>query len=404
MSRALKKSIYTIDQRSELIRDMKDRKVDIFYLIRAFAKYDASDLHLRPNRPPLYRINGRLLPASMPELPEADVKELLLSIIPAPELEVLENKRQCDFTFEVEEMGRFRCNVFYFMDQMGAAIRRIPFNVPTLDQLRVPAILKTLSSKSRGLLLITGATGSGKSTTLAAVVNHLNETQRMHIVTIEDPIEFVFEDKKCTITQRELGSDFFTMHEVLSACMRQDPDIIVVGEMRDFHTIQTALTAAETGHLVISTLHTNDARSAIDRILDMFPSDQQNQIRVQLASSLIGIVAQQLIMRSDGQGRILASEVLVKSPSIEHCIRRSQHETIQDLIASSDVYYGMQTMNMDLEKLIRGGIITPEEGLNASSNPDDLRLRLSGIDRKEGYDIKSETLHQIKIDKRPGGS
>lgn len=363
-----------------------DPKEDLLFLIRAFLKYNASDLHLRPNRPPLYRINGRILPASMPNLTAAQVERTVEPFIPPILAETLRLKRQIDFSIEVEEFGRFRCNIFYTMGRLSAAIRRIPIEVPSMEALRVPPILKTMMEKPRGLLLVTGSTGSGKSTTMAALVQHLNETQRHHIVTIEDPIEYVFKDLKSVITQRELGADFPSMQEALSSCMRQDPDIIVVGEMRDYATIQTAITAAETGHLVISTLHTNDARSALDRILDMFPSDHQNQIRVQLASSLLGIVAQQLLVRADGKGRVLASEVLVKSPSVEHAIRTNQFNMIPELMATSDLYYKMHTMNMDLDHLIRTGTVTPEEGISASSNPDDLRLRLSGIDRKEGYD------------------
>ncbi|MBC7387327.1 MAG: PilT/PilU family type 4a pilus ATPase [Cryobacterium sp.] len=363
-----------------------DNREDLLFLIRAFLKYSASDMHLRPNRPPLYRINGRILPASMPNLSAAQIERILGPFIPSTLADALQTKRQIDFSFEVEEFGRFRCNIFYSMNRLSAAIRRIPFDIPSMDVLRVPAILKSILEKPRGLLLVTGSTGSGKSTTMASLVQHLNDTQRSHIVTIEDPIEYVFKDHKSVITQRELGSDFPTMHEALSSCMRQDPDVIVVGEMRDYTTIQTAITAAETGHLVISTLHTNDARSALDRILDMFPGDHKNQIRVQLASSLLGIVAQQLLTRADGKGRILASEVLIKSPSVEHAIRTNQLEQINDIMNKSDLYYKMHTMNMDLDHLIRDGHISFDEGLSASANPDDLRLRLSGIDRKEGYD------------------
>jgi twitching motility protein PilT len=363
-----------------------DPRDDLIYLIRAFLKYNASDLHLRPNRPPLYRIHGRILPASMPALSTEQIDQVLAPFIPLALRTQLETKRQIDFSFEIEECGRFRCNIFYAMNCLSAAIRRIPFEIPGIDQLRVPAVLKDIVTKPRGLLLVTGATGSGKSTTMASLVQYLNETQRQHIVTIEDPIEYVFKDQKSVVTQRELGADFQTMHEALSSCLRQDPDVIVVGEMRDYVTIQTAITAADTGHLVISTLHTNDARSAIDRILDMFPSDHKNQVRVQLASSLLGIVAQQLLVRADGKGRVLASEVLVKSPSIEHAIKTNQLEVINDLIGKSELYYKMHSMNMDIERLIREGTITPDEGLSASSNPDDLRLRLSGIDRKEGYE------------------
>lgn len=378
----------------------RDPKEGLLFLIRAFLKYSASDLHLRPNRPPLYRINGRILPASMPALTATQLDQIIFPFIPEALRKTLETKRQIDFSFEVEECGRFRCNVFFAMNRLSAAIRRIPFEIPSIDQLRVPEVLKELVAKPRGLLLITGSTGSGKSTTMASLVQYINESQRSHIVTIEDPIEYVFKDNKSVVTQRELGADFPTMDGALSSCMRQDPDVIVVGEMRDYTTIQTAITAAETGHLVISTLHTNDARSALDRILDMFPADSKNQIRVQLASSLIGIVAQQLVVRADGKGRILASELLIKSPSVEHAIRTHQFDMIPDLMAKGDLYYKMHTMNMDLEHLIRSGEIAFEEGVSCSSNPDDLKLRLSGIDRKEGYEYVS---HQEEKNDSPKG-
>lgn len=377
-----------------------DPKEDLLFLIRAFIKYNASDMHLRPNRPPLYRITGRLLPASMPNLSAQQIEQILHPYIPDTLRKTLETKRQIDFSFEIEELGRFRCNVFYATNRLSCAVRRIPFEIPPIDQLRVPGVLKEIVAKPRGLLLVTGSTGSGKSTTMASLIQYLNENQRLHVVTIEDPIEYVFKDQKAVITQRELGVDFPSMHDALASCMRQDPDVIVVGEMRDYLTIQTAITAAETGHLVVSTLHTNDAKSALDRILDMFPSDHKNQVRVQLASSLIGIVAQQLLVRADGKGRVLASEVLVKSPSVEHAIRTHQFEMIPDLMAKSELYYKMHTMNMDLERLIRESLITIEEGVSASSNPDDLKLRLAGIDRKEGYEYAAEEPAEAVIEHR----
>lgn len=358
-------------------------------------KYDASDLHLRRNRPPIYRIHGKLLPASMPSLNEEEIKNILFPIIPASAWAELETKRQTDFSFEISEFGRFRCNVFYFMGTLATSIRRIPFVVPSLTDLRVPATIHNLIHKQKGLLLITGGTGTGKSTTVASIIKELNSTQRVHIITIEDPIEFTYKDDKSIITQRELKTDFNTTMDALTASLRQDPDVIVIGEMRDFQTIQTAITAAETGHLVISTLHSNDAKTTIERILDVFPGDQQNQIRVQLANSLLGIFSQQLIPTHDGKGRVLVSEVLVKSPSIEECIRKNEIKEIQQLIAHSEHYYGMQTMNMDLERLVKSGVITKEEALLSSPNADDLKLRFSGIDRKEGYEISAEERDEL---------
>ena len=370
--------------------ELSDKKGGIKYLIRALIKYDASDLHLRRNRPPIYRIHGKLLPASMPSLNEEEVKNILFPIIPPAAWEDLETKKQIDFSFEITGYGRFRCNIFYFMGTLGASIRRIPFELLTLQELRVPATIHQLIHKPKGLLLITGGTGSGKSTTVAAIIEELNKNERIHIITIEDPIEFTYKDNKAIITQRELKTDFNQMSDALSAALRQDPDVLVIGEMRDFQTIQTAITAAETGHLVISTLHSNDAKSTIERILDVFPADQQNQVRVQLANSLIGIFSQQLISTSDQKSRVLVSEVLVKSPAIESCIRKNEIQEIQELISNSEHYYGMQTMNMDLEALVKQGKISKEEALINSPNPDDLKLRFSGIDRKEGYDISSE--------------
>lgn len=385
MTKITKKSMVELDQASQIFRE---NRIDMAYLLSAFLKYEASDLHLRRNRPPLYRINGKVLPANMPELPMEKIQEILYQIIPTQLMDRLEKTKQVDFTFDMPEIGRFRCNVFHYMNSIGAALRKIPNQIPGLEDLRVPSIMKELVEKPRGLILITGATGSGKSTTMAGMIQHLNQTQRLHIVTLEDPIEFIHTDNKSTITQRELGQDFETMQEGLSSCLRQDPDVLVVGEMRDLATIRTALSAAETGHLVISTLHTRDAKSAIDRILDSVPGDLQNQIRVQLAASLIGILAQTLLNRSDNKGRILGTEVMVKSPSIEQSIRRNQLEAIPELMEQGKNYYKMHTLNMDLEALIRAQVITQEEGFAASNNPDDLKLRLSGVDRREGYNVE----------------
>ena len=360
-------------------------KFDLKYLIRALLKYNASDLHLKMGRPPLYRINGKLVPAKMPPLTAARVQAMIFEILIPRELEELERDRQIDFSFEVAEIGRFRCHVFYQLGTVSAAIRMIPLSIPSLDELGVPEVLKELCLRPRGLLLITGATGCGKSTTLASALQYINETSPVHIVTIENPIEFVYVDAKASITQRELGADVHTMQEALYGGLRQDPDVIMIGEMRDCDTIQAALTAAETGHLVISTLHTNDAKSTIDRILDVFPADAQNQIRIQLAYSLLGVVSQQLLARADGSGRVLAAEVMIKSPTIENYILKNERDKIADAISGSNTYYKMQSMNVAIENLILSGAITTEEGLRGSPNPDDLKLRLSGVGREEGY-------------------
>lgn len=383
MSKITKRSLIDLDLKSEVLRE--DR-LDVPYLLTAFKKYDASDLHLHAGRPPLYRLNGRLLPANMPELDSMKVQEILYQVIPQRLIETLEKTKQVDFTFSVPEIGRFRCHAFSVCGNLAAAFRKIPFDIPALDSLRVPPVLRDLVQKPRGLLLITGATGSGKSTTMASLLQYLNENFRYHVLTLEDPIEFLYTDQKCTFSQRELGQDFLSMREGLSGGLRQDPDVISVGEMRDHDTMRIALTAAETGHLVLSTLHTRDAKSSINRILDSFPHDQQNQIRVQLAASLVGVVSQNLINRIDVSGRVLATEVLINSPAVEQCIRTNQIDQISEHMSRSDLYYKMHTLNADLYFLIKNKVISAEEALAASNNPDDLKLKLSGVDRREGYD------------------
>ncbi len=364
-------------------------KIDMRYLVRALMKYNASDLHIKVGRPPLYRINGRLIPAKMPELTSEQAQSAIYGVLSERQIRELDEKRQVDLSFKVKDMGRFRCNVYYHRGQLGCAVRMIPISVPHLDELGIPSVLKDLCQRPRGLILITGATGSGKSTTLAAMVQHINDNVHGHVLTIEDPIEFVYRDMKCTITQREVGSDTRSLTEGLYAGLRQDPDVIMIGEMRDKEMIAGALTAAETGHLVLSTLHTNDAKSAIDRIIDVFPAEAKNQMRIQLASTLVAVVAQQLVVRADGSGRIPACEVMVKSPVIEQFILRNELDRINEAIASSTTYYKMQSMNQALEKLVSTGTITSEEALKSSNNPDDLRLRLSGVSREQGYEAAS---------------
>jgi twitching motility protein PilT len=362
---------------------------DMKYLIKALVKYNASDLHLKVGRPPLFRINGKLIPAKMPELNPQIAETLLLGLLSAKQIIQLEEKRQIDFSFRMKDYGRFRCNVYYQKDSISAAIRMIPLTVPNIDQLGIPSIVKELALRPRGLLLVTGATGSGKSTTLSAMIQHINETRNVHILTIEDPIEFVYKDLKASITQREVGSDINTLQDGLYGGLRQDPDVIMIGELRDCNMIEAAFKAAETGHLVISTLHTNDCRSSLDRMLEVFPAEYQNQARTQLASTLVGIVSQQLISRADGTGRVPACEVLVKSPTIEHYIMKQKLELIGDAIATSNDYYKMQTMNQSLAQLVRGGSIGLEEALKSSFSPEDLRLMLSGIHHDDGFNLAS---------------
>jgi twitching motility protein PilT len=362
-------------------------KMDIKYLVRALLKYNASDLHIKVGRPPLFRINGKLIPAKMPELTKEQAETLIFGMLTDKQLVDLEKNRQIDMSFRVQNYGRFRCNIYYQRGTISAAVRMVPLTVPNLDDLGVPKVLKELAQRPRGLILICGSTGSGKSTTQAALVQYINENSHLHILTIEDPIEFLHRDMKSSITQREVGSDINTLQEGLYGGLRQDPDVIMIGELRDYNMIQAALTTAETGHLVISTLHTNDAKSTIDRIVDVFPAAAKNQVRIQLASTLIGVVSQQLLIRADGTGRVPACEVMIKSPAIESYILKNELEKISDAIQGSSNYYKMQTMNKSIHDLITSGVITAEEGLKASNNPEELKLKLSGIARDVGYDI-----------------
>ena len=362
---------------------------DLQYLVKGLIKYNASDLHVAADRPPLYRINGKLVPAKMAPISEEILNALIKEVLSARQLEDLETKKQIDLSLYFPELGRFRCNVYYQRGGLCAAIRLIPTAVPQLDQIGVPAVLKELCQRKRGLLLVTGSTGNGKSTTLASMVQYINETSHVHILTIEDPIEFVYRDLKAFITQREVGQDTVTMGSALVGGLRQDPDVIVIGEMRDAQTIQTALAAAETGHLVISTLHTTDAKSSIERMIDVFQGENQNQIRMGLATNLIGVVTQRLVLRADGGGRVPAVEVMIKSPAIETYILKNELEKIPEAISSSNTYYKMQSMNQALEVLVKAGTITVEEALKASTSPDDLKLMLSGLQRGEGYRITS---------------
>jgi twitching motility protein PilT len=348
-------------------------------LLKGLVKHKASDLHVKVGRPPLYRINGKLLPAKLPALSAEDVQRLAYSTMTSKQVKEFEENLQIDFGYLVPGLARFRANVFMQKGTLAFVIRMVPLEVPVLSDLGLPDVVKEMALKPRGLLLVTGATGSGKSTTLAAIVEHVNRHVRSHVVTIEDPIEYIFEDKIATVSQREVGVDATSMQNALRGALRQDPDVIMIGEMRDFVTIQTAITAAETGHLVISTLHTNTAAQSIDRIIDSFPADAKNQLRLQLANSLLGVVSQRLVKKADGSGRVVACEVLAKSPTVEKLIAENRFTEIDTAMESSNDYYKMQSMNQALERLVRAGTITQEEALLHSDKKEDLNLKLSGM-------------------------
>ena len=360
----------------------KSTHIDLIYLVRALVKFNASDLHLKAMSPPLYRINGKLAPAKMDALTPDQVKEIVHGALTSKQLADLEKNLQVDLAIGVNDSGRFRCNVYYQRGTLAVAVRRIPFNVPAIEDLGIPSVVTELCMRPRGLLLVTGPTGSGKSTTLAAMVRHINELRHAHILTIEDPMEYVHRDIKCAITQREVGIDTHSIQDGLHAGLRQDPDIVMIGEMRDYETMRVAITAAETGRLVMSTLHTIDAKSTVERIMAVFPQDAQNQIRIQLATTLVGVISQQLVMRADGESRIPACEVMVKSPAIEKYIMDNELDRLGDAIATSNTYYRMQTMNQSLEELVRCGMVLSEDAVKVSQYPEELKMRLSGIVRE----------------------
>jgi twitching motility protein PilT len=355
------------------------------YLVTALLKYGASDLHLKAGRPPMYRVNGRLIPARMAELDSQDIIDILHEVLTEDQKLRFHNEFQVDSGFALDNVGRFRLNAYMQKGTAAGVIRLIPLKVPTLDDLNVPAVLKEIALKKRGLILVTGSTGSGKSTTLAAMINHINHNINGHIVTIEDPIEFMHTDAKCSISQREIGKDTIDSHQALIGALRQDPDVIMLGELRHRQTIETALSAAETGHLVLSTLHTNDAKSSLDRIIDVFPGDAQNQVRVSLAASLAAIVSQRLIPRADGKGRVAACEIMIKSKTIEDYILDNELDKIDEAIANSGSFYKMQTFNQHLEVLADSGTISREDALAASNKPDELKMRLSGLKKEAGF-------------------
>jgi twitching motility protein PilT len=342
-------------------------------------KAKASDLHLTAGSPPMVREKGRLRPLDYPVLTPQQTREIIYSILTNDQRKRLENDWQIDFAYSIPGQGRFRVNAYFQRASLGAAFRLIPNEMPALDSLGLPPVLRDFTKKPRGFVLVTGPTGSGKSTTLAAMLDVINKERHEHIMTIEDPIEFLHRHQNCIVNQRELGSDAQSFGLGLKAALRQDPDVILVGEMRDLETIATALTAAETGHLVFATLHTQDTAQTVDRIVDVFPPTQQHQVRVQLSVSLQGIVTQQLLPTADGQGRCCATEVLVPTPAVRNLIREGKTHQIYSALQTGGAH-GMQTMDASLADLVRRQKITRELAEARSSSPEELR-RLMGTVR-----------------------
>jgi twitching motility protein PilT len=339
----------------------------------------ASDLHLTAGSPPMVREKGRLRALDYPVMTSQMTRETIYSILTNDQRKRLENDWQIDFAYSIPGQGRFRVNAYFQRASLGAAFRLIPNEMPELDTLGLPPVLREFVKKPRGFVLVTGPTGSGKSTTLAAMLDVINKERHEHIMTIEDPIEFLHRHQNCIVNQRELGSDAVSFGLGLKAALRQDPDVILVGEMRDLDTIATALTAAETGHLVFATLHTQDTAQTVDRIVDVFPPAQQHQVRVQLSVSLQGIVTQQLLPTADGQGRVCATEVLVPTPAVRNLIREGKTHQIYSALQTGGAH-GMQTMDAALADLVRNHKITRELAEARSSSPEELR-RLMGTVR-----------------------
>jgi len=355
--------------------------IDLSSILNVAVKSKASDVHLKAGVPPILRIHGTLVPIKNHDRFAPDeIAKAAMRIMNDVQKDVFKTKHQVDMAYSVPGLGRFRVNVFQQRGAVGIVLRVIPIKIQTFDELNLPKVLETISNEVRGLVLVTGVTGSGKSTTLAAAMDYINNHRSGHIVTAEDPIEFLHRDKRCIINQREIGVDSQTFSDALRGALRQDPDIIMVGEMRDLETIEIALTAAETGHLVLSTLHTIDAMETVNRIVSVFPPYQQKQIRIQLAGVLKAIVSQRLMPTKDGHARVPAVEVMVTTARIRECIEdKEKTKDISDAIVKGYTTYGMQTFDQSIMSLLNKGLISYDEALRQASNPADFALKVKGI-------------------------
>jgi twitching motility protein PilT len=350
-------------------------------ILKVAVKAGASDIHIKAGLPPIFRIDGTLYPyKDAPRLSPDIVNKMAFGIMNKGQQEKFKENMEIDLAYGVPGLGRFRVNIFQQRGTIGVVLRVIPFGIMGIEQLNLPQIVGKIALENRGLVLVTGTTGSGKSTTLAAMIDLINSNRTCHIVTIEDPIEFLHRDKKSIVNQREVGFDTHAFAGALRSALRQDPDVILVGEMRDFETIETALLAAETGHLVLSTLHTLDATETINRIITVFPPYQQKQVRLQLSAILKGVISQRLVPRADNQGRVPALEVMISTARIRECIEdKDRTKEIHDAISVGYTSYGMQTFDQSLLQLYRKRLISLEEALRQCSNPDDFKLKISGI-------------------------
>ncbi|MFL5407087.1 MAG: type IV pilus twitching motility protein PilT [Myxococcales bacterium] len=353
---------------------------NLHQLLKAMVEKGASDLHITTGSPPQLRIDGSLVPLKTPPLTPVETKQLCYSILADAQKHKFEEENELDLSFGVKGLSRFRANIFMQRGAVGAAFRTIPFKILTFAELGLPPIISELAKKPRGLVLVTGPTGSGKSTTLASIIDKINTERHEHIVTIEDPIEYIHPHKNCVVNQREVGADTHSFKKALKYILRQDPDVVLVGEMRDLETIEAALVISETGHLAFGTLHTNSCVQTINRILDVFPPYQQPQIRAQLSFVLEGVVTQNLIQKNNSNGRVLAIEVMVPNAAIRNLIREDKVHQIYSAMQVGQAKFGMQTFNQSLAQLVQKNLISLDEALSRSSDPDELRNVLaSGV-------------------------
>lgn len=354
---------------------MSTSQLQIDDLLRTAVERDASDIHIKAESPPLLRIYGELIPTDLPPLSPDEAKRLSYAVLSQQERERFEQEWELDLGYDIEGLARFRVNLMIQRGLVGAVFRIIPLHVQTIEELALPEVCRYFAERPRGLVLVTGPAGCGKSTTQAAMIDHVNKNFPVHIVTVEDPIEFVHEPKVALINQRELGRDTRSFANALKYVLRQDPDTILVGEMRDLETVQLAIRASETGHLVLGTLHTTDAVQTVDRVIDVFPTHQQQQIRMQLSVNLLGVVSQILVRRADGRGRVAAFETLVAIPAVRNSIRERKTHQIASVIQTG-AQHGMVTLDQSLSNLARSGVITVEEGEAKAKNRQEYRQLL----------------------------
>ncbi len=351
---------------------------NIHDLLKIMAEQEASDLHITVNTPPQIRVRGFLYRLDMPPLTAQDTKRLCYSVLTDAQKHHFEEEQELDLSFGIKDLARFRVNIFLQKGAVAGAFRMVPYEIKSIEALGLPSMVNNLTRLPRGLVLVTGPTGSGKSTSLAAMIDKVNRERHGHIVTIEDPIEFVHEHKNCVVNQREIGSDTKGFGSALKYILRQDPDVVLIGEMRDLETMQAALTIAETGHLVFATLHTNSTVQTVNRIIDAFPSYQQAQIRTQLSFVIEAVIAQQLLPKIDGKGRVLAAELMISTPAIKNLIRESKIHQVYSQLQVGQTKFSMQTMNQSLYNLYANRVISLEDALGCSSDTEEFRQMMMG--------------------------